>query len=112
MQVSRKQNFFLNKQNKYMSESLPECEQEMRNEAHKRDIITSFNNSVVSVLVRDGNKKTKFVKVKEVEEVDNLDAVKKDKHSFVLFCQASWKFFFHFPANSLQQLMSWLPIRS
>ena len=60
-----------------MYESLPECEQEIRNEAHKRDMITSTNNCVVSVLFHDGNEKTKFVKVQEVEELDNLDAVKK-----------------------------------
>ena len=58
-------------------QSLHECEQEIRNEAHKRDMITSTNNCVVSVLVHDGNEKTKFVKVQEVEELDNLDAVKK-----------------------------------
>ena len=60
-----------------MYESLPECEHEIRNEAHKRDMITSTNNCFVSVLVHDGNEKTKFVKVQEVEELDNLDAVKK-----------------------------------
>ena len=68
---------FMNKLNIYMYESLPEFEQEIRNEAHKRDMITSTNNCVVSVLVHDGNEKTKFVKVQEVEELDNLDAVKK-----------------------------------
>ncbi|XP_075240212.1 trypsin-like [Convolutriloba macropyga] len=52
-------------------------EKEIRNEAHKRDMITSTNNCVVSVLVHDGNEKTKFVKVEEVEDLDNLDAVKK-----------------------------------
>ena len=33
-------------------ESLPECEQEIHNEAHKRDMITSTNNSVVSILYK------------------------------------------------------------
>ena len=61
-----------------MYESLPECEQEISNEAHKRDVITSTNNCVVPVLVQDGNEKTKFVKVQEVEELDNLDTVKKN----------------------------------
>ena len=41
----------------YMQEPLPECEQEIRTEAHKRDMITSTNIFVVSVLVHDGNKK-------------------------------------------------------
>ena len=59
-----------------MYESLPECEQEIRNEAHKRDMITSTNNCVVSVLVHDGTEKTKFVKIQEVVELDKLDAVK------------------------------------
>ena len=40
-------------------------------------MIMSTNNCVVSVLVHDGNEKTKFVKIQEVEELDNLDAVKK-----------------------------------
>ena len=62
-----------------MYESLPESEQEIRNEAQKRDMITSTNNCVVSVLVHDGNEKTKFVKVQEVQELDSLDAVKKNK---------------------------------
>ena len=61
-----------------MYKSLPECEQEIRNEAHKRDMITSTNNCVVLVLVHDGNEKTKFVKVQEVEELDNLDAATVD----------------------------------
>ena len=60
-----------------MYESLPDCEQEIRNEAHKRNMITSTNNCVVSVLVHDGNEKTKFVKIQKVEELDSLDAVKK-----------------------------------
>ena len=60
-----------------MYESLPDCEQEIRNEAHKRNMITSTINCVVSVLVHDGNEKTKFVKIEEVEELDSLDGVKK-----------------------------------
>ena len=48
---------FMNKLNIYMYESLPECEQEIRNEAHKRDMITSTNNCAVSILVHDGYKK-------------------------------------------------------
>ena len=62
-----------------MNKSLPQCEQEIRNEAHKRDVITSTNNCVVSVLVHDGNEKTNFVKIQEVEELDNLDAVKDNQ---------------------------------
>ena len=58
----------MNKQNIYMSVSLPECEQEKRNEANIRDMITSTNHCVVSGLVHDGNEKSKFVKVQEVEE--------------------------------------------
>ena len=54
---------FMNKLNIYMYESLPQCEEEIQNEVHKRDMITSTNNCVVSVLVHDGNEKTKFVKV-------------------------------------------------
>ena len=40
-----------------MYESLPECEQEIRNEAHKQDMVTSTNNYVFSVLSHDGNEK-------------------------------------------------------
>ena len=54
-------------------ESLPECEQEIHNEAHKRDMIRSTNNSVVSILVQDRNDKTKFLTVQEVEELDNSE---------------------------------------
>ena len=42
-------------------------------------MIRGTNNSNVSALVHDGNEKSKFVKIQEVEELDNLDAVKKDK---------------------------------
>ena len=38
---------FMNKLNINIDELLPESKQEMRNEAHKRDMITSTNNSVV-----------------------------------------------------------------
>ena len=70
----------------YMQEPLPECEQEIRNEAHKRDMITSTNIFVVSVLVHDGNKKKRWYVsdsrnrwIQEIEDLDNLSAVKKDK---------------------------------
>ena len=48
-------------------------EQEICNMAYKGDMITSTNSYVVSVLCLT----VMFVKVKEVEELDNLDAIKK-----------------------------------
>ena len=67
----------MNKLNIKIYESLLECEQQIRNEAHKPYMITSTNNSVVSVLVHDGNEETKFVRAQEVGELNSLDAVKK-----------------------------------
>ena len=68
---------FMNKLNIYMYESMLECEQEIRNEAHKPYMITSTNSYVVSVLVHDENEKTKCVSVQEIEELDSLDALRK-----------------------------------
>ena len=48
-------------------------EQERRNKAYKGDMITSTNSYVVSVLCLT----VMFVQVKQVEELDNLDAIKK-----------------------------------
>ena len=56
----------MKKLNIYMYESLPECAQEIRNEAQKRDMIKSTNNCVVSVLVQDGNENLSLSKSKKL----------------------------------------------
>ena len=57
-----------------MNDSLPEC---IKPEASKQNFITSTHNCTLSVMVNDDKPdKTKFVRVNEIEDLDNLNPVK------------------------------------
>ena len=63
--------------NIYLREPLPKCEAENHAEAKKRNLVVSTNNCVVSVLVKDGEKKL-FKKVNVINELDTLNVVKRN----------------------------------
>ena len=73
----RKNRNSVNNLNIYLREPLPECEAEIHTEAKKRNLVVSTNNCVVSVLVKDGEKKF-FKKVNDINELDTLNAVKRN----------------------------------
>ena len=60
---------------------LPECEAAINAEAKRRDSITSTNNCVVSVLVDNGRGKNEFVRVTEIDELDNLNVIKRKRNN-------------------------------
>ena len=64
--------------NIYLNEPLPECEAEIQNEAKKRNMITTKNNCVVSVLVGGANNQTYFKKVHELSDLDNPNVIKRN----------------------------------
>ena len=66
-----------NSKNIYLNEPLPECEAAINAEAKRRDLITSTNNCVVSVLLDNGRGKNEFVWVTEIDELDNLNVIKR-----------------------------------
>ena len=70
-----------NSKNIYLNEPLPECEAAINAEAKRRDLITSTNNCVVSVLVDNGRGKNEFVRVTEIDELDNLNVIKRKKNN-------------------------------
>ena len=66
--------------NIYINEPLPECEALIKQEASKRNFITSTHNCTVSVMVNDDKSdKTKFVRVNEIEDLDKLIPVKRKR---------------------------------
>ena len=73
----RKNRNSVNNLNIYLREPLPECEAEIHTEAKKRNLVVSTNNCVVSVLVKDGEKKF-FKKVNDINELDTLNVVKRN----------------------------------
>ena len=62
--------------NIYINELLPECEAQIKAEATKRKLITTTHNCVVSVLVANNEQKPQFVRVNEIEELDQLTTIK------------------------------------
>ena len=80
-QSTEKQKNQTNSKNIYLNEPLPECEAAINAEAKRRDIITSKNNCVVSVLVDNGRGKNEFVRVTEIDELDNLNVIKRKRNN-------------------------------
>ena len=64
----------------YLNQPLPEYEAQIKNEANKRNMITATHNCAVSVLVENGRKKAKFVKINETEDLNSINAIKRKKH--------------------------------
>ena len=62
----------------FLNELLPEIEAKIHAEANNRNLITTTHNCSVSVLVNAGNDKTKFVKVNNVKDLDELPTIKKN----------------------------------
>ena len=58
---------------------MPECEVAIQDEAKKRNLITTTNNCVVSVLVGGANNQTYFKKVHEINDLDNPNVVKRNQ---------------------------------
>ena len=57
----------------------PEVEVKNLSEANSRNVITSTNSCTVSAISETGDNKTKFVKVNNIVELDNLRAEKRDR---------------------------------
>ena len=70
-----------NSKNICLNEPLPECEAVINAEAKRRDLITSTNNCVVSVLVDNCRGKNEFVRVREIDELDNLNVIKRKRNN-------------------------------
>ena len=66
-----------NSKNIYLNEPLRECEAAINAEAKRRDLITSTNNCLVSVLVDNGRRKNKFFKVTVIDDLDILNVIKR-----------------------------------
>ena len=43
-------------------------------------MITATHNCAVSVLVKNGREKAKFVKINEIEDLDSINAIKRKKN--------------------------------
>ena len=70
-----------NSKNIYLNEPLPECEAAINAEAIRRDLITSTNNCLVSMLVDNGRVKNEFVRVTKIDELDNLNLIKRKRNN-------------------------------
>ena len=65
-----------------MNEPLPECEAAINAKPKRRGLITSTNNCVVSVLVyNDGREKNEFIRVTEIDELDNPNVIKRKRNN-------------------------------
>ena len=77
----RKAKNHINNKNIYMNEPLPEIEAQIKAEAVKRNMIVSTHNCTVSVLVDRGSQKPTYKKINDVEDLDNVLAVKKNTYN-------------------------------
>ena len=75
----KKKNNPINRKNIYINEPLPEIENGIANETKKGKMIVSTHNCVVSVLVENGINKPNFMRVNELEDLDRVNAIKKNK---------------------------------
>ena len=73
----KKNRNFANGKFMFINELLPEVEASIQQEANKLNMITATHNCTVSVLIEDKNNKTKFVKVNEISELEQLPAIKR-----------------------------------
>ena len=69
-----------NNKNIFLNEPLPENEAQIKAEAVKRNMIVSKHNCTVSVLVDRGSQKPTYKKINDVEDLDNVLAVKKNTY--------------------------------
>ena len=77
----RKAENHINNKNIYLIEPLPEIEAQIKAEAVKRNMIVSTHNCTVSVLVDRGSQKPTYKKINDVEDLDNVLAVKKNTYN-------------------------------
>ena len=71
----------INNKNIYLNETLTEIESQIKAEAVKRNMIVSTHNCTVSVLVDRGSQKPTYKKINDVEDLDNVLAVKKNTYN-------------------------------
>ena len=83
-----------NSKNIYLNTPLIECEAAINAEAKRRYFITSTNNCMVSVLVENGRGKNEFLRVNDIDDLDNLNVIKRKKNNCYdedEFCPAAKK---------------------
>ena len=76
--VLRKVKNYINGKNIYLNKPLTEVQSQIKDEAVKRNMIVSTYDCAVSVLVDKAEKKPTYKKINEIDELNNVNAIKKN----------------------------------